>query len=107
MYILTSSSISINMTALKNTSLSHKKIPETIRSQAQEALSFYPELKEVPIEFRFKKKIKKSTMQAQPKFSSLCKNKGNCRNLSQTGFSDCIYHCIGYGNTLTGFTGCP
>jgi len=47
------------------------EIPQSIKEEALVALSFYPELKEVPIAFKFKKKIKKSTMQAQPIFTSL------------------------------------
>src|SRR5699024_65975 len=49
--------------------IKNKTIPEPIRSQAIKALSFYPELKDVPITLKFKKDIKKSTMQAQPIFS--------------------------------------
>lgn len=45
--------------------------------EVQIALSHYPDLRETPIEFRFKKKIKKSFMQAQPKLSGLFKNKKN------------------------------
>lgn len=50
-------------------------IPYEIASEAKKALSFYPELTSTPIEFKFKKKIKKSTMQAQPKFSSVFKRR--------------------------------
>src|SRR5699024_7829992 len=55
--------------------IKNKTIPEPIRSQAIKALSFYPELKDVPITLKFKKDIKKSTMQAQPIFSDLLKSK--------------------------------
>lgn len=55
----------------------HKVIPENIRAQAIKALSFYPELKEVPITFKFKDNIKKSTMQAQPKFSGILRRRNN------------------------------
>ena len=48
----------------------HKVIPKIILPEVEKALSFYPELKDVPIEFKFKKSIKKSTMQAQPVFKS-------------------------------------
>lgn len=51
-------------------------IPSTIKEEALIALSHYPELKNTPIEFKFKKKIKKSTMQAQPEFASIFKGKG-------------------------------
>ncbi|WP_156798684.1 hypothetical protein [Gillisia limnaea] len=53
----------------------NKVVPEAIAKEVQIALSHYPDLRETPIEFRFKKKIKKSFMQAQPKFSGLFKNK--------------------------------
>ena len=57
------------------TNHSQKIIPDSIKDEAEIALSFYPELKEVPITFKFKKNIKKSTMQAQPVFGSLFKKK--------------------------------
>jgi hypothetical protein len=50
-------------------------IPEIIYDDVQTALSFYPELDSTKIEFRFKKNIKKSTMQAQPKFESFFRSK--------------------------------
>jgi len=53
----------------------NKVIPEAIQKEVKIALSHYPDLRETPIEFRFKKKIKKSFMQAQPKFSGIFKNK--------------------------------
>ncbi|AIZ43689.1 hypothetical protein M666_06435 [Cellulophaga baltica 18] len=46
-------------------------IPDAIRKEAEFALSHYPELKNTRIEFKFKKDIKKSIMQAQPSFLSL------------------------------------
>jgi hypothetical protein len=52
-------------------------IPKEIKTEALVALSHYPELKNVDIEFKFKRNIKKSTMQAQPKFSSIFKKKKN------------------------------
>lgn len=51
--------------------LTHKEIPDVLAQEIKVALSYYPELAETPIAFRFKKDIKKSTMQAQPAFSSL------------------------------------
>ena len=57
------------------TNHSQKIIPDSIKNEAEIALSFYPELKEVPITFKFKKNIKKSTMQAQPVFGSLFNKK--------------------------------
>lgn len=51
--------------------------PESIAEEIKIALSHYPELAEVPIEFKFKSKIRKSTMQAQPEFWSFFCNKSN------------------------------
>lgn len=51
--------------------LTHKEIPDVLAQEIKVALSYYPELAETPIAFRFKKDIKKSTMQAQPAFGSL------------------------------------
>jgi len=68
-------------TLMKNNSdsldLTNKIIPEAILAETKIALSHYPELSDTPIEFRFKKKIKKSFMQAQPKFSGIFKKKKN------------------------------
>lgn len=52
-------------------------IPHCILSEAETALSFYPELKEINLEIRFKKNKKKSTMQARPKFGSFFKSRKN------------------------------
>ncbi len=54
-----------------------KIIPESIENEVRIALSHYPELIDTPIEFKFKKKIQKSFMQAQPKFSGLLKKRKN------------------------------
>lgn len=48
-----------------------KIYPKILEDQVKTALAFYPELEDVPIEFKFKKNIKKSTMQAQPRFSKI------------------------------------
>ena len=53
----------------------NKIIPEKILEEAKIALSFYPELEDVEIEFKFKKGIKKSFMQAQPNPGRLFKGK--------------------------------
>jgi hypothetical protein len=53
----------------------NKIVPDEIWRETYVALSHYPELKETPIEFKFKKNIQKSFMQAQPKLSGLFKNK--------------------------------
>lgn len=55
----------------------HKKVPDIIWREVYVALSHYPELKNTPIEFKFKKNIQKSFMQAQPKISGLLKRKKN------------------------------
>src|SRR5690554_5308885 len=47
----------------------NKTIPEEIRDVALLALSHYPELLEVEIDFQFQNKIRGSVMQAQPKIS--------------------------------------
>lgn len=57
--------------------LKHKVVPNVIRPQVKKALSFFPELKDEHIVFKFKKRIKKSTMQAQPAFSGLFRKKKN------------------------------
>lgn len=53
----------------------NKTIPVKIEKEAKIALSYYPDLEDIEIEFRFKDEIKKSFMQAQPKFSNLFKGK--------------------------------
>lgn len=50
-------------------------IPKEIHEEATIALSHYPELANTPIEFKFKSKINKSTMQAQPVFKQLFNSK--------------------------------
>ncbi|SLJ90013.1 hypothetical protein SAMN05660445_00923 [Salegentibacter salarius] len=55
----------------------NKVVPDEIWRETYVALSHYPELRDTPIEFKFKKKIQKSFMQAQPKLSGLLKNKKN------------------------------
>lgn len=56
---------------------SNKIIPESIYDEALTALSHYPELRNTPIIFQFKDAIKKSTMQAQPLWSSFFKSRKN------------------------------
>jgi hypothetical protein len=53
----------------------NKSIPEEIRQEALVALSHYPELKDSHIGFKFKKSIKKSTMQAQPTYGSIFRSR--------------------------------
>ena len=57
------------------TSQENKIIPQNIKEEALTALSFYPELKDASITFKFKDQIKKSTMQAQPTWGSFFKRK--------------------------------
>lgn len=54
-------------------------IPTSISKEILTALSYYPELQETPIKFKFKKNIKKSTMQAQPTFGSFFRTRKNRR----------------------------
>ncbi|MBS9464286.1 hypothetical protein KIM67_17820 [Flagellimonas sp. 389] len=51
--------------------------PKQIQKEVGIARSFYPELDEIPIEFKFKDNIKRSVMLAQPAFSTLLKSKKN------------------------------
>ncbi len=64
---------------IKNDSLvfTNKIIPPSIEDEVRIALSHYPELLDTPIEFRFKPRIKRSFMQAQPKFSGIFKKRKN------------------------------
>ncbi|WP_307726291.1 hypothetical protein [Salinimicrobium tongyeongense] len=55
----------------------NKIIPKSILHEAKVALSYYPELKGVEIEFKYKESIKKSFMQAQPKIANLFKGKND------------------------------
>ena len=52
-------------------------IPESISKEVHKALSYYPELQETSIKFKFKKNIKKSTMQAQPTIGSFFRSRKN------------------------------
>lgn len=63
----------------------NKKIPKVMESEILHALSFYPELQNVPIDFVFKQNIKKSVMQAQPRIDTMFagkKNRGYQINIS-------------------------
>lgn len=51
--------------------------PETIRPQAEKALSHYPDLKDTPIEFKFNDMVRKNFMQAQPTWKSIFKSRDN------------------------------
>lgn len=68
--------VGLNISMKKNDNLDNNKIiPDIILKEAKKALSFYPELKDISIEIRFKKNIKKSFMQAQPDISGIFKPK--------------------------------
>lgn len=54
-------------------------IPKQIKYEAEKALSYYPMLKTKCIKLKFKKDIKKSTMQARPTFGSFFRSKQNRR----------------------------
>lgn len=55
-----------------NERFSHKKkIPGELRSSILKALSFYLELENVKIDFEFNEHIRKSVMQAQPRFITM------------------------------------
>ncbi|MCE7068939.1 hypothetical protein LZG74_01415 [Dyadobacter sp. CY327] len=49
----------------------NKTIPKVIENEVLKALSFYPELRETQIDFVFKRNIKRSVMQAQPKIGTM------------------------------------
>ncbi|MFB9051504.1 hypothetical protein ACFFVB_00300 [Formosa undariae] len=75
-YCLILSVILFQSQAMPTVSISkNHTVPKSIEKEAKMALSFYPDLENVEIDIRFKKEIKKSTMQAQPQFSSLLKGK--------------------------------
>lgn len=67
----------LSMVSTQSINFDNKIIPESIKKEAIEALSYYPELYDTAIEFKFKDDIKKSTMQAQPRFASFFKAKEN------------------------------
>ncbi|TXD51278.1 MULTISPECIES: hypothetical protein [unclassified Polaribacter] len=51
------------------------EIPNNIKEKVTHALAYYPQLKNIKIAFKFKKHIKKSTMQARPTFDSFFRSK--------------------------------
>ena len=69
--------LSLSMVPAQSVNLENKIIPEQIKEEAIKALTFFPELYDTAIEFKFKNNIKKSTMQAQPRFASFFKAKEN------------------------------
>ncbi|WP_425597684.1 hypothetical protein [Winogradskyella eximia] len=69
--------IIIILLTLNHTMSAQHKIPADIKINVTKALAYYPQLKDTNIEFRFKKNIKKSTMQARPTFGSFFKSRKN------------------------------
>ncbi|MGJ5642522.1 hypothetical protein [Formosa sp. S-31] len=53
----------------------HHSAPKSVLEEAKTALSHFPQLANVNIDVRFKKHIRKSTMQAQPVFSDVLRQK--------------------------------
>lgn len=51
--------------------LENKSIPPEIRKVTEKALSFYPQLDDIVIDFVFSDHIQKSVMQAQPRFTTM------------------------------------
>ncbi|AFL86326.1 hypothetical protein Belba_3850 [Belliella baltica DSM 15883] len=64
-------SISENQSSLEKLKVDNKIIPVEIKDVVIEALSYFPELAGVHIDFEFKDKIKGSVMQAQPRVMTL------------------------------------
>src|SRR5690606_33042806 len=70
-------SYSYNMKNNDSLVFTNKIIPPSIETEVRIALSHFPELIDTPIEFRFREKIKKSFMLAQPKFSGIFNKRKN------------------------------
>lgn len=51
--------------------------PDSIINEAKKAMSFYPALKDTPIEFKFNDMVRKNFMQAQPTYKSIFKSRKN------------------------------
>lgn len=67
--------IYIILFSLSMTSQEQHTYPESLKTEIEKALDFFPELSDVKITFKFKSDIKKSTMQAQPRFKSLFRSR--------------------------------
>lgn len=52
-------------------------VPPSIREEAEIALSYYPQLHDVDIEFKFNDMVRKNFMQAQPTYKSIFKSRKN------------------------------
>lgn len=70
-------------------------IPESIEEEVKIALSYYPQLDKTSITFKFKRNIKKATMQARPTFGSFFRSKKNRRYVvfisERVKISDTLY----------------
>ncbi len=58
-------------------STSHIVYPKIIENEVLKTMTYFPNLKNVSIEFKFKPDIKRSTMQAQPRFSKILSPRHN------------------------------
>ncbi len=53
------------------------KAPKSILKEAEISLSYYPELYDTTIKFKFNDMVRKNFMQAQPSYASILKSRGN------------------------------
>lgn len=60
---------------LTNTKYIQNSIPSELKSVIVKTLDFYPDLEDVTIEFKLSENIRKSVMQAQPKFNTMLGSK--------------------------------
>ncbi len=72
--------------------------PQSIEKEAVKALSYFPKLEKTNITFKFKSKIRKSTMQAQPTFGSIFRPRKNRRYVilmsERFKIADTIYRTV-------------
>lgn len=59
----------------KETGLTNKTYPDVLKDEICEALTYFPELAETPIDFAFRTNIKNAYMQAQPKWHGIFRAK--------------------------------
>lgn len=67
----------VESTEKSNMVIRNKNIPSIIEAPIKEALSHYPELADTRIDFVFRENIKKSFMQAQPRWYGIFQRKKN------------------------------
>ena len=79
-FYLQKDSFSSKLAELKNEYGRHKVMPPELETECLTALSFYPELKDCYIEFRFGKI--QTTMESRPKFSFLFTSKEKRKNVN-------------------------